>query len=186
METGYVNNFSLKNETALEIINKEYKKISIQTIDSLSIVSIAFVNDFINKLPFKLPKVGKSTFFKEEKFTILGMQPNQYFILFEYRLPDAAKYIKKLFKQGCYLTDQSDSWVILKISGEKSRNALERICPINLHTNTFQIGNVARTVMEHIGVIIYRIDEDEFFLISPRSSAKSFLHAVEISILNVQ
>ena len=39
--------------------------------------------------------------------------------------------------------------------------------------------------MEHLSVIILRDGADSFLLMSPRSSARSFLHAVELSVVNV-
>ena len=76
-------------------------------------------------------------------------------------------------------------WVMLEISGPKSREALARLCTLDLHADTFAEGEVARTMMEHLGVIILRNAPDSFILLSARSSAKSFLHAVETSIDNI-
>ena len=83
------------------------------------------------------------------------------------------------------MTLQSDNWVGVRISGTRSRDALERICPLDLHPDVFGIDQVARTVMEHLGVIILREDKDSFLMLSASSSAKSFLHAIETSIHNV-
>ena len=84
-----------------------------------------------------------------------------------------------------YLTDQSDSFAIVRIKGARSRDALERICPIDLHLDEFSVGTVTRTLMEHLGVIILREDEDAFMLMSARSSARTFWHAVQTSIQNI-
>jgi sarcosine oxidase subunit gamma len=74
---------------------------------------------------------------------------------------------------------------MLRVSGPKSRIALERICPLDLHPSTFPQGRVARTLMEHLGVIILHEGPDTYLLLSARSSAGSFLHAVETSVRNV-
>ncbi|MGB7184383.1 MAG: sarcosine oxidase subunit gamma family protein [Burkholderiaceae bacterium] len=84
-----------------------------------------------------------------------------------------------------YITDQSDAWAILSISGLRSREALERICPIDLHPDKFQCGDVARTLMEHHDVIIFRDNDDSFILLSPASSAQSFLHTIQTSIRSI-
>ena len=84
--------------------------------------------------------------------------------------------------QHAALTDQSDAWVVLEVSGPDCRLALERICPIDLHPDAFAVNAVARTVMEHMSAIIWRKGENEFRLCSARSSAGSFVHAVENSI----
>jgi len=75
------------------------------------------------------------------------------------------------------VTDQSDSWVVLEVSGERSHDVLERICPIDLHDSQFPDGAVARTMMEHLSVIVVR-SSNRFVLLSPRSSADSFRHAL--------
>jgi sarcosine oxidase subunit gamma len=62
---------------------------------------------------------------------------------------------------------------------------LERICPIDLHPQAFAVGAVARTLMDHLNVIILREGGDTFLLMSARSSARSFWHAVETSIRNI-
>ena len=117
---------------------------------------------------------------------ILGMQPDQMFILFEAPDPDrAAEFVSAALGPAAYVTDQSDSWVMLSAAGSGVRAALERICPLDLADEAFPEGRVARTVMEHLAVIILRDDADSFLLMSPRSSARSFLHAVELSVLNL-
>ena len=71
------------------------------------------------------------------------------------------------------------------MSGTGVRVALERICPLDLDDQAFPEGRVARTAMEHLSVIILRDGPDSFLLMSPRSSARSFRHAVELSVENV-
>lgn len=80
-----------------------------------------------------------------------------------------------------YTTTQTDAWVILELSGKGSIAALERICPLDLDLEVFPDESASRTVMEHLGVLIVRLAEDRFWLMSARSSAASFLHAIETS-----
>jgi len=112
---------------------------------------------------------------------------NQWFLCFDddgTNPIDAAKALlgKSLSKQMA-MTDQSDSWVILALSGSQSRQTLARICPIDCSASAMHIGTTARTSMEHLGAIITRRpDEGDhqpcFWLLSARSSAASFLHAI--------
>ena len=97
---------------------------------------------------------------------------------------DAAKTLigKSLSKQMA-MTDQSDSWVILALSGPQSRQTLARICPIDCGVSAMPIGTTARTSMEHLNAIITRRPDDGdhqpcFWLLSARSSATSFLQAI--------
>ena len=117
---------------------------------------------------------------------ILGMQPDQLFILFEAPDPDrAVETVSAALGPAAYVTDQSDSWTMLRIEGRGVRAALERLCMLDLDDAAFPEGRVARTVMEHLAVIILRDGADSFLLMSPRSSARSFLHAVEQSVAAV-
>ena len=74
---------------------------------------------------------------------------------------------------------------MIRVSGPRSRDVLERICPIDLSSNVFTLGSVSRTVMEHIGTIIFRDEDDSFVLLTMRSFANSMLHAIEVSVKNV-
>ena len=112
---------------------------------------------------------------------------NQWFLCFDddgTNPIDAAKALlgTSLSKQMA-MTDQSDSWVILALSGLHSRQTLARICPLDCSASAMPIGTTARTSMEHLGAIITRRpDEGDhqpcFWLLSARSSATSFLHAI--------
>jgi len=86
---------------------------------------------------------------------------------------------------NAYCTDQSDSWVTLELTGPNALHALERICPVDLRPDIFTVGSVARTTMEHLGVIIARVGEDQYWLMSASSSAESFLHAITLSVNNI-
>ena len=54
---------------------------------------------------------------------------------------------------------------------------LERICPLNLSIKVFAIGDVKRTIMDHLNVIIFR-EEKKFILFSPSSSTGSFIKSI--------
>ena len=89
------------------------------------------------------------------------------------------------FESSAYITDQTDAWVVLELSGASSREALERICQIDLNKDAFKLNSMARTSMEHMSAIIVRTSKDTFLLMSASSSAFSFLHAVELSAQHI-
>ncbi len=84
-----------------------------------------------------------------------------------------------------YTTNQTSAWVCLEVSGPDTVAAFARICPINLALAAFPIGASARTMMDHLGALIIRLDDDCFQVLSASSSAASFAHAVETSYRNV-
>ena len=104
---------------------------------------------------------------------------------FSYDGDDSESYLKTKFNASAYYTDQSDTWAMIRVKGPRSRDVLERICPINIDKDVFSVGNVSRTVMEHIGTIIFRDEDDSYVLLTMRSFGRSMLHAIEVSAKNV-
>ncbi|VAW12970.1 hypothetical protein MNBD_ALPHA09-1782 [hydrothermal vent metagenome] len=133
----------------------------------------------------KLPAAGQSTRSPVAGSQFLWMQSDQIFVLFDHDGPDPVAEVAKRLKGAAYLTDQSDAWAMIAVRGKNSRLALERICPVDLHGAVFLQGAVARTMMEHMAAIILCEGRQEFVLMSPRSSSKSFFHALEISARNI-
>lgn len=131
-----------------------------------------------------LPDIGTSSRSENGETRLLGLQRDQMFLLLEYDGDQAVAAVSEKLGTAGYYTDQSDSWAILRIAGSGSRTALERISMLDLNPEVFLVGAVSRTTMEHLSVIILGDNTDSFLLMSPRSSANSFLHAIETSIAN--
>ena len=90
-----------------------------------------------------------------------------------------------LLKQVFYITDQTGGWCGIRVQGVRVIEMLERICPLNLSIKIFAIGDVKRTIMDHLNVIIFRETEKKFILFSPSSSTGSFLKSIEASSRNI-
>lgn len=128
-----------------------------------------------------LPSPRLSTTFGETR--AVRTAQDQLLLIFPHDTHDASTHVKGMIDNAGYTTDQTDAWIQLEISGPATLASLERLCPIDLDITTFPIGATARTVFEHMGTIIVRLDQDKFLLLSTSSSALSFLHAVETSFL---
>ena len=133
----------------------------------------------------ELPEPGRSTTSADGEVKILGMSPDQLFVISTAAAAPAGEFVSGAVAGAGYVTDQSDNWVTLRLEGPLVLPALERICPLDLDPAAFAVGSVARTVMEHLGAIILREGPDRFLLLSASSSAHSFLHAVATSCRNV-
>jgi heterotetrameric sarcosine oxidase gamma subunit len=72
------------------------------------------------------------------------------------------------------VTDQSDSRLVLWLSGPRLRDVLAKGVPIDLRPDVFRVGDVAVTLAAYIGVQIDRLDASTFQLATPRSTAGSF------------
>lgn len=171
--------------------SQSWGDLSLREMTDLSLLSLAIPLDgevafqtFL-KAEFSLSMVAPGASETKGGKTLLGLARDQFFIVLPFVEIPLSHDLNAAAKGRAHLTDQSDSWVHLEISGLGVRNALERICPINLHPDQFSIGAVARTSMEHLNALIWRTDQDTFHLMSARSSAQSLLHAVVTSIENI-
>ncbi|MEG6508956.1 sarcosine oxidase subunit gamma family protein [Methyloligella sp. 2.7D] len=184
--------FSLYATPALGGYSTTHDGIALEELDGLGLISIATPLDSDAALAAALkkgfgaeiPAVGKVASSSDSKIRFLGMAPGQLFAAFEHDGPNAEGAIADKLAGAGYTTDQSDVWVGLRIAGPEVRTVLERICPLDLAPNAFAQDKVARTAMEHMAAIVFREGEDGFVLLTARSSAKSFLHALEVSIAN--
>ena len=183
---------TMEATSPLDGYSRKFADITLAEVVDTAIVSIAFPFDNVTALQDKvtkaystsLPDCGNSTVSKDGLVRFLGVQSNQIFALCDFDGKNAVRVLANQLGNSGYYTDQSDSWVMLRLSGPKVLAVLERICPLDLSPNIFEPGSVARTAMEHLSTIVLRERLENFFFMSPRSSARSFLHALETSITN--
>lgn len=179
--------------TPLNGFSAEINDVLIKELSGRALVSLAvplggeskFKAAMKKALKIDLPPPGKYTAANASNGHLIWTAPEQYFYFFEEVGHYPEKFLKKQLNGTAYVTDQSDAFAILSVSGDKCLSALERICPINLSSAQFPVGSATRTMMEHLGVLIMRTGEKEFVLMSAASSAASFLHAVETSARNI-
>ncbi|HPQ97591.1 MAG: hypothetical protein KDI44_06525 [Thiothrix sp.] len=133
-----------------------------------------------------LPAVGQSSLSTDGRLRLLGLQPDRLGLLFEHEQARPERWVAGALGGHAGVVDQSDAWVMLELAGEPVHAVLARLCLLDLDPQAFPVGRVARTVMEHMAVMILRTGAQGFLLLSPRSSARSFLHALETSAHNAQ
>jgi len=109
---------------------------------------------------------------------ILRSAPDQLLMIFACETPEAPAETAAL-EPALWLTDLSDGHCVLDLDGPLARPALARLCPLDLHPEVFGPDHATRTVMEHIPATILRTGDETFRLISARSTARDFLHALE-------
>jgi sarcosine oxidase subunit gamma len=181
-----------------EMITGDTSLVEVTGLSMVSVAPLAGSQTAFQKAMAKLFKTGQNDNPKpnatmaldrsgKPRCILMPSAQNQWFLCFDddgTNPIDKAKALlgKSLSKQVA-MTDQSDSWVILALSGLYSRQTLARICPIDCSASAMPIGTTARTSMEHLGAIITRRPDEGnhqpcFWLLSARSSAASFLHAI--------
>lgn len=179
-------NFTLESRNPLDSYDQRFGETVLTEAVELSIFSIglalqtdAALSSIKKHIGCDWPVAGQSTLNSDASYRLLGLQSDQVFAL-----SSIAQTLPEL-DESAYITDQSDSWVGLRLQGPMALQSLERICPIDLHPTVFTEGSVTRTIMEHLAVIILSESTEHYLLLSPTSSAQSFLHAVETSLRNV-
>ena len=181
--------FTLTAKPVLIEFNQD-KSAKIGEVTGKALVSIAIPLDGKGRLQksitkawgLNIPVPGTSADNRNALVRLIGLQQDQLLAVLDYDGDRAVQEVASKLGDCGYYTDQSDSWVMIRLSGSLSRRALERICPINLHPDVFKVGHVARTSMEHVGTIILREDKDSYILMGMRSFGASLLHAVETSV----
>ena len=187
-----MNNFNLVAEPPVGFNQKKFKNLILFEELEYSLISVSlsdnhytlFKKNIFNSFKLDLPKVGSTKISTVNNTKIIALQPNQYFFIYK-RISDFPVDELKSHVGIGYYSDQSDSWSIIKISGENTIPVLERICPIDLSIEKFKIDGVNRTQMEHLSVIIIRIAINKFILMSPRSSSHSFYNTLTQSAQNI-
>ena len=83
------------------------------------------------------------------------------------------------------VVDQSDAYMIIRVTGSRVRDVLSKLVFIDLHPDAFAAGCVASTVAAHVNVTLWRVEDTAegaaFELAFYRSFSSDFRHALERS-----
>ncbi|PTX03897.1 sarcosine oxidase subunit gamma [Pararhodobacter aggregans] len=74
------------------------------------------------------------------------------------------------------VTDQSDGWVWVTLAGRDATAVLARLCPLDLRASAFPLGTSAKSVLQHLSVLLVRTAEDAFQIAAYRSMAGTLVH----------
>lgn len=109
---------------------------------------------------------------------ILGTGPRSWLVTREGGAPLAAE-LATLLDGHAAVADQSDGYAVIRLAGPAVRSVLAKGIGIDLHDRAFPPGSVAQTACAHIGVILWRLDDEAghavFEVALYRSYAESFL-----------
>lgn len=76
------------------------------------------------------------------------------------------------------LTDQSDGWARLTLTGPQAEAALARLVPIDLRAKSFPIGTTTRAPLGHMSMILSRLGSESFEIMVFRSMARTAWHEI--------
>lgn len=109
--------------------------------------------------------------------TIVGTGPGAWLVIDEGAAPDFAETVQEQLAGLASVSDQSGGYHVQQLSGPLARKLLQRGAAIDFDPSTFLPGSAATTVIAHIGVIIWQVDERPCYRIATfRSYADSFRH----------
>lgn len=74
------------------------------------------------------------------------------------------------------LTDQTDGWAVLTLTGPAAAEALMRPVPLDLREAAFPVGRVVRAPLNHMSAILTRTGAQAFELLVFRSMARTAWH----------
>jgi sarcosine oxidase subunit gamma len=94
-----------------------------------------------------------------------------------------ADQLKAALGDAASITEQTDAWVVFDLAAADLAPLLERLC--NVDFCSVPKGYATRTVMEHLGVYLVKLDQGAVRLYGPRSSAQSLMHALETAVASV-
>lgn len=83
------------------------------------------------------------------------------------------------------LTDQSDAWTAVQVSGQDAEQVLARLVPVDVSAAGFRAGHTARTQIQHMNGSITRTGADSFLLMVFRSMAGTLVHDIERAMESV-
>ena len=110
-----------------------------------------------------------------DRLMLIGTGPGTWLALAEAAEPGWSSKLADRLAGLASVSDQSGAYVLFRLAGEDARRTLQRGAFIDLDPNVFRTGCVATTVIAHIGVILWRIDDAPTFEVATfRSYAFSF------------
>ena len=80
------------------------------------------------------------------------------------------------------LTDQSDGWAILTLSGPMAEAALARIVPVDIRAASFPPGHAARVPFNHMSSVLMRTGPEAFEIMVFRSMARTAWQEAETAL----
>ncbi|MDX5351291.1 MAG: sarcosine oxidase subunit gamma [Paracoccaceae bacterium] len=84
--------------------------------------------------------------------------------------------------EGAALTDQSDGWAVLGLSGPGAADVLARLVPVDLRLAACPVGMALRTQLNHMNAVILRVGDQAFEIMVFRSMARSAWHEIQAAM----
>lgn len=74
------------------------------------------------------------------------------------------------------LTDQTDAWATVTLTGASAEDVLARLVPVDLRAAGFKRGHSVRTLVKHMNASVTRLGPQSFLILVFRSMAQTLAH----------
>lgn len=130
-----------------------------------------------------LPTAGKRV--AGDGLTLAGAGPGQWLAeMSVVPLEGIEHALRSSFGDHATIVDQSHARIVLRLTGPRVRDVLAAGVPLDLHPRAFVPGDIAQTIVAHIGVQIWQLSAEPIYeLAVPRSLTGSFWSWLEHAAL---
>jgi sarcosine oxidase subunit gamma len=104
----------------------------------------------------------------------LGTAPDAWLFVARSNDPRWAEDLAHTLHRLASVADQSDAYLAVRVAGPKAQALLSRGVGLDLHDRAFPVGAGAVTAAAHLGLILWRREQEAYDLLSFRSYAGSF------------
>ena len=115
---------------------------------------------------------------------MIGLGPGTWLFQREAGSPQTAE-LSEALGDAAAVTDQSDGYATMRLTGPRAAGVLEKGISIDLHDRVFPTGYAAVTSCAHLGIIFWRLEDANshpvYEIAVFRSLARSLWHFIEES-----
>jgi len=112
-----------------------------------------------------------------EVYTVYWMGPNEWLVhCAQDEQGEVETRLRELLQQQhTAVTDVSDYYMTMRISGEKAREVLSKGTPFDIHSSVFDTGSCAQTCFGHASILLHCVDDAPTFDIQVRWSFAEYV-----------
>lgn len=179
----------LTTKPALNAFSRQWVGLSIEELTKFELVSVAvahgqravFEQHFRTALNTALPMPNQVL--PAKGGSVMWTGQDQYMVMLGHDNVQADTALGSKLGDSAYCSLQTDAWAALRIEGERMMDVFERFIPLDLRRAPEDFA--ARTSAHHLAVIVVKLLDGSILLLTPRSSARSFLSALLHTVDNV-
>ena len=127
-------------------------------------------------LNMALPLAANTTC-TDDRNTLFWLGPNEWLIHFPEDTQAVVEASLRQTLQGLHaaVTDVTDYYVVIRVSGEKAREVLSKGTPFDVHSAVFKSGQCAQTCFGHASILLHCVDSSPVFDLQVRWSFAEYL-----------